>query len=337
MRTAVLVLVLIGLGAAEASAQRPGFERLPAAVLDVVPPSAHVAGIPGSMRVAPRACRSLPIEATRRRIVDVAVQEWGFFGFRVAPAADTDEDDAPAPAERGGRRSRLAPAEAARVAPSIAGYWAVTPQGAWIVDRQNDRWKGPDGVAARWNAPWSAAFISWVMCEGGLGATAQFQRAIAHHTYIDQALRGRDGSAPQAAFVAYDAGETTIAPGDLLCSSRRPAYRTIAERRRQMGVGARSHCDVVVKVDEVGRRIFAIGGNVRGVVSLKSFPAVREAGRAMRVETGDAERPIFAHLKLRAGPIDANAMDTSPTLQASADWRMSDARGAGSRNGQRLE
>ena len=66
-----------------------------------------------------------------------------------------------------------------------------------------------------------------------------------------------------------------------------------------MGVGARSHCDVVVKVDEARQRIHAIGGNVRGVVSLKLLPAVREAGRPLRAGTGDHDRPMFAHLKLR--------------------------------------
>jgi len=318
VRTVVqlLGLTVFTLAAAEGtSGQQPAFERLPADVLDVVPPSAHVRGMPGAMRVQPPTCRSLPTADTRRRIVDVAVQEWGFFGFRVAPATSGGDDDAP---EERRRRSRLPPAEAARLAPSIAGYWAVTPEGSWIVARQNDRWNGPDGIAARWNAPWSAAFVSWVMCEAGLGATTQFQRAIAHHSYIDQAIRARDGRAPQAAFVAYDAGEAAIAPGDLLCSSRRPVYRAIAERGRQMGVGARTHCDVVVQVDEARRRVLAIGGNVRGVVSLKLFPAVREAGRPLRVETGDDRRPIFAHLKLRAAPIDANALDTSPTIEASA-------------------
>ncbi|HEY5618609.1 MAG TPA: DUF2272 domain-containing protein [Vicinamibacterales bacterium] len=316
LRTTVLPLglALIALvGAQEpAAAQQAAAERLPPDVSEVVPPSARVRGVPGAMTVQPRACRALPTGDTRRRIVDVAAQEWGFFGFRVAAPTDGEDDDG----IRRGRRSRLPPAEASRVAASIAGYWAVTPEGSWIVERQNDRWDGPDGIAARWNAPWSAAFVSWVMCEAGLGATTQFQRAIAHHTYIDQAIRARDGRAPQAAFVAYDPGETAIAPGDLLCSSRRPAYRTIAERRRQMGVGARSHCDVVVKVDEVRERIHAIGGNVRGVVSLKQLPAVRESGRPLRPATGGGERPMFAHLKLRAAPIDANALDASPTIAA---------------------
>jgi hypothetical protein len=273
---------------------------LAADVLDVLPPSARVRGVPGSMTIQPRECRTLPAAGVRARIVSVALQQWDFFGSRISDYSEVeDEADDPPPGEPRRRRSRLPPAEAARVAPSIAGYWAVTPEGSWIVARQNDRWNGEDGIAARWNAPWSAAFISWVMCEGGLGTTAQFQRAVAHHSYIDQAIRARDGRAPQAAFVAYDPGETTIAPGDLLCSSRRPVYRTIADRRRQMGVGARSHCDVVVKVDEPGQRVHAIGGNVRGVVSLKLFPAFRPAGKPLRVGTGDDDRPMFAHLKLR--------------------------------------
>jgi hypothetical protein len=314
--------------AARVDARQAGLERLPASAFDVVPPSAHVRGAPGDMTVRPQPCRTLPAAAARRRLVDIAVQEWAFFGFRIVDRTETTDrstfgneavDDSGESLDwrRGGRRlSRLPPEEAARVAASIAGYWAVTPEGSWIVQKQNDDWNGPYGVAVRWNAPWSAAFVSWVMCEGGLGTTSQFQRAIAHHTYIDQAIRARDGRAPQAAFTAYDAGETTITPGDLLCSSRRPAYRTIADRRRQFGVGARSHCDIVVKVDEARERILAIGGNVRGAVSLKLLGADRTAGRPLRLVDMEEDRPIFAHLKLRADPIEANALDSSPTVKA---------------------
>jgi hypothetical protein len=270
--------------------------------------AARVRGAPGSMRVEARPCPTHPAPDLRRRIVEIAVTEWEFFGSRVAAAREGDDDGGEAPWERR-RRSRLPPAEALRVAPSIAGYWAVTPEGTWIVARQNDRWNGPDGITARWNAPWSAAFVSWVMCEAGLGTAARFQRAIAHHSYIDQALRARDGGAADAAFVAHDVGETAIAPGDLLCSSRRPVYRTLAERRRQMGVGARSHCDIVVRVDDAREIVFAIGGNVRGVVSLKQLPAVRIKGRRLHAETGDDERPIFAHLKLRAEAGSYNGLD----------------------------
>jgi hypothetical protein len=309
-------------------------ERLPAQWLDVAAPATRVRGTPGSLALQPRACPLRPTAETRRRIVDIAIQEWGFFGFRVAGADETGEGQAlPAAGEaddRDGprRRPRLSPEEAARVAGSIAGYWAVTTEGAWIVSRQNERWNGPDGIGARWNAPWSAAFISWVMCEAGLGTAAQFRRAIAHHHYIDQAIRARDGAAPEAAFAAYDPGEEGVSPGDLLCASRRPAYRTLADRRRQMGAGARSHCDVVVSVDAAQGRVLAIGGNVRGAVSLKALPAIFEPNGRIRVSTGNLERPLFAHLKLRAAAIGPLAIDASPTMRA-APRAMPQGAGAG--------
>jgi hypothetical protein len=318
----LLVLPLSsGLGA-----QRPGVDRLPAETLDVVPPSARVRGEPGRMAVQAQPCREFPPSRIRRRIVDVAVQEWAFFGFRIVDRTEAQEQiqlarDAgagrvDADARPRFRRPRIDPEEAARVASSIAGYWAVTPEGGWIVQRQNEEWTGIDGIGARWNAPWSAAFISWVMCEAGLGSTDQFRRAIAHHSYIDQGIRARDARASRAAFVAYDTGEAAIVPGDLLCTSRRPVYRTLAERRRQMGAGARTHCDIVVKVDEARERILAIGGNVRGIVALKLLRAQRDGDAPLRVVDPDEERPIFAHLKLRAEPIEADPLATSATMTA---------------------
>jgi hypothetical protein len=323
-------------------AQPTPFPRLPAAVLDVRAPGEWTRGAPGAMSVGAAACRTLAEADARRRIVDIAVQEWGFFGFRVA-APDEDEGSpdptaslpagsspsvggagAPAtgtaPGFPGRRRSRLPPDEAARVASSIAGYWAATPEGTWIVARQNDAWRGEYGVGARWEYPWSAAFVSWVMCEAGIGASARFQRAVAHHTYIDQAIRARDGRAPQAMYAAYDAGEAPVEPGDLLCTSRRPVYRSLAERRRQPGVGARTHCDIVVQVDEGAMQIAAIGGNVRGVVALKRLPASRGAHglRPLDRSASPTARPVFAHLKLGGATIGARGLDTSATIRAIA-------------------
>ena len=105
-------LVSIALAAATATARQQGMERLPADVLDVVPPSARVRGAPGEMTVQPRPCRTLPTADTRRRIVDVAVQEWGFFGFRIVArptrtrAGTTMARDR---SSRAGGRSRLPP------------------------------------------------------------------------------------------------------------------------------------------------------------------------------------------------------------------------------------
>jgi hypothetical protein len=309
------------IAASEAPAADVRYGRLPSQKLEVTPPSDRVRGAAGQMTLRQVACRTLPAAETRRRIVDVAVQEWGFFRFPIVDYTALDDEvsfGVSGPRWRG-RFPSLPQEEAVRVAASVVGYWAATPRGAEMIARQNRAWSEPWGIDGRWADPWSAAFVSWVMCESGLGESGQFQRAIAHWAYIDQAIRARDGGAPNAGFVAHDIGEQPIAPGDLLCSSRRPAYRSIADRRRQMGIGARAHCDIVVKVDEPGNRIFAIGGNVRRAVSLKLFPTVRTSGKNLRpanISNVDDERPLFAHLKLRAASIEANALDNTPTIKA---------------------
>lgn len=332
----IVLAVLLLPAAIHGAAAQPiaPFDRLPSHVLDVTPPSERVVGPPGSMSALTATCRTLPLAAVRQRIVELAVQEWGFFGFPIVQY-DADDDD---PRRAGGRAggdgsrrggpgegrgrgpNRIGTPEAARTAASIAGYWAVTPGGAWILESQNVHWREAISGVTRWRFPWSAAFISWVMCEGGLGAGDVFQRAIAHHTYIDQAIRARDGSAARAAYVAFDAGEAPVAPGDMLCTSRRPLFRTLTDRRAQMGQGARTHCDIVVRVDEAAGRILAIGGNVRGVVGLKVLPAARTpAGLQPALpEYMTSSRPVFAHLRLRGEPPATDVFAGSPTLRALA-------------------
>jgi hypothetical protein len=310
-----LAALVVAALATDGYAQPATFDRLPRNVFDVTPPSARVEGAPGLVKIRQTSCRSVPGAQVRRRIVELAVQEWAYFGFAIVDRTEAEEDDGFP------RRSRRpGDAQSMRVADTISGYWTVTPGGDWIIGSQNKIWNGADGSQARWRFPWSAAFVSWVMCEGGLQDSSQFQRAIAHHTYIDQAIRAREQNS-SAAFVAYDAGAAPLAPGDLLCTARRPEYRTIEARRRQMGVGARTHCDIVVKVDPAKERILAIGGNVRGTVGLKILPAVKD-GDALRVRDqaqgleGSRTRPVFAHLKLRAATSEGDAFDASPTLKA---------------------
>lgn len=317
--------------------EAPAFmERLSAAQIDVAPPASRVRGLPGAFALQQTGCRAGPVENPRRRIVDIAVQEWAYFGFAVMDETDPASWARPRGRRGGGaafgsgrgvafddpeRRAALERqvAEAARVAPSIAGYWAVTGDGAWIVERYNDDWRRSGGEVTRWRDAWSAAFISWVMCEAGFADTAQFRRDVAHHVYIDQAIRARDGQEPKAVFTAHELGEQAIVPGDLVCLARRPAYRTLAARRAQMGEGARTHCDFVVKVDEERALIYAIGGNVRGTVGLKLLPAERRGGGPLRpVDRSAVEgaATTFVHLKLDAPPIGAAALDDSPTLVA---------------------
>ena len=304
--------------ASAAHAQQVRVDRLSGEQLEVLSPSARVDGEPGGMRITESSCRTLPRAATRRRIVDIAVQEWGFFGFPVLDQTNVVESE---PRRRRTRRRTpwLNPEESARVADSIAGYWSTTPDGDWILSRQNEVWNGYDGVAARWRDPWSAAFVSWVMCESGLGDKVQFRRAIAHHSYIDQAIEARDDEASKAAFAAFDVGEMPIEPGDLLCSGSRPTYASIAERRRDLGTGIRSHCDIVITVDPANARILVIGGNVRSAVRMKLLPAIFEPSQGSQLfvkSAGRGRRTVFAHLKLRADSIEADALQSSPTIRA---------------------
>ncbi|HSG63382.1 MAG TPA: DUF2272 domain-containing protein [Gammaproteobacteria bacterium] len=312
----LLLMLAAALTATLARAQPAPFERLPADVLDALPPSARVSGSPGRIAVENEVCHSRPREQLRRRIVDIAIQEWAYFGFTIIDEASSDFEDRPRRRDEP-RRRWVDPRESARVVHSIAGYWTVTPDGAWILDRQNRIWRASGDELERWRDPWSAAFISWVMCESGLSSTADFQRAVAHYVYIDQAIEARDRPQADAAFIAYEVGEQAVEPGDLLCRGRRGAYRTLAERRDDLGDGARSHCDIVVKLDPGNDRIHVIGGNVRGSVRLKFLPAAvaPDGGAGEYATIGRGSRIVFAHLKLQAPSIDARAVETSPTIR----------------------
>ncbi|MEX2468197.1 MAG: DUF2272 domain-containing protein [Pseudohongiellaceae bacterium] len=280
--------------------------RLPLALLEVTAPSARISGAPGSMQIVERGCRMQADASLRERIVLTAIQEWAFFGYSLYDLTASAGNDSP---YRRRGRTPIAADEALRVAASIGGYWSATPNSDWILAEQNQSWQR-FGADSRWRNPWSAAFISWIMCEAGLGESERFARAVAHHAYIDQAISARDRGDPQAAYHAFDSGETRVEPGDMLCRGSRPDYRTIAQRRAQLGEGARTHCDIVVKVDADNARFLVIGGNVRGWVRLKLLPgAVDSTGKL--VPAPFSGRRIFAHLKLQAGSVPAGYFDAS--------------------------
>ena len=311
-------------------------ERLPREAFDVIPPADRIEGKRGSFRIAQPGCRVGPLGPhTRRRIVDIAVQEWAVFGFqtldqvtverRLVPAADglrvlPDALNPDTGRERLARRTlRLGQWEDdGAVLATVAGYWSATPDGAEVIRKQNAAWNSDFGDTIGWLEPWSAAFISWTMCEAGLGERETFRRSIAHWEYVDQAIEER-ATPGRAAYEAYDLGERDIVPGDLLCSARGQAtYRTIAERRPDLGRYAPLHCDVVVKTDAAQGAIFVIGGNVLNSVSLAALRASMVDGRLRPVSDQDVggARRWFAHLSLKTGPVEADALDHSPTVRS---------------------
>ena len=78
-----LMVVLALASAATVGAQQAALDRLSPEILDAVPPSARVTGEPGAMKIHRTSCRTAPMNEIRQRIVDLAVQEWAFFGFIV--------------------------------------------------------------------------------------------------------------------------------------------------------------------------------------------------------------------------------------------------------------
>ncbi len=307
-------------------------DRLPRESFDVIPPAERVQGERGDIRIWQKACRVGPTNWARRRIVDIAVQEWAFFGFQTIDATQIDTRQLPSglvpdtlnpalPSPRIDERFlRLGLPETARAMDAtIAGYWSATPDGEKALLTQNRAWNGPGGRDVDWLEPWSAAFVSWVMCEAGLGDMAQFARDVSHRVYVDQAIAARDSNNATTAYVAYDSGETDIAPGDLLCVARGSAdYRKLSDRRKATGEYAPTHCDIVVKTDAAAKRIFVIGGNVGDAVSLTILPATNDGRHLHPIDSGmiaDAHN-VFAHLKLRADAVEMNALDNTPTIKA---------------------
>lgn len=331
MRAAVTVSLALTVVAASTAPGQAQTVRLPREVFDVIPPSERVAGGRGDMRVVQSACRTGPTEWARRRILEVAIQEWAAFGFQTVDARPVEAGRLPdgvVPNALNPRRA--APRQARhmlrfgvrendeRVTADIGGYWSATTDGARVIADQNREWRRTERPID-WTQPWSAAFISWIMCEAGLGDMSQFERHISHRVYIDQAIRARDDAAGEGAFVAHDAGEAAIEPGDLLCNARGSAsYRSLADRRRETGEYAPLHCDIVVRVDEAAGLFHMIGGNVMDSVTLTILPGVRDGAhfRPLAEDDLDGARTMFAHLKLRAPAIEPNALDSSPTIRA---------------------
>ena len=264
------------------------------------------------MTIRQMACRNVPAAQNRRRIVELAVQEWAFFGFAIVNQTEV-EDDNGFP-----RRSRRpGDAQSMRVADSIAGYWTVTPGGDWIIGSQNRSGTGRMASRSRWRFPWSAAFVSWVMCEAGLRDSDQFQRAIAHHTYIDQAIRARDQGASRAAFVAAQRRRSGRRPWRLLCSRE---DRHTARSRIGAGRWERAREPTAISSSRWTRR--RTNSRHRGKRARQGRPedpagGVRNSGgRVRRWAPARGARPVFAHLKLRAASGESDIFDISPTIKA---------------------
>jgi hypothetical protein len=266
-------------------------------------------------------------ETLRQRLVDLAVQEWARFGYPYAERAERYRGRFPVLA-RLGIKPRPYDEDDPLLLQAIGGYWAALTSvestgidniGQLEIDVRNASWR-QNAAEMRstggWETPWSAAFISWVMCEAG---AEPFRRSWAHRDYVDAAIAAADGRTPHL----YHARGPGHAPqiGDLLCASR-AGYRTDLEARRAENGGlGEMHCDLVVAIDAAAGVVLAIGGNVENGVSLAPYRMTLERGqrrvRSICRETKlcplEDER-LFAVLVLQAPQSDA-ALSHAPNLR----------------------
>src|SRR4051794_8389477 len=141
-------LMILGLGL-QPSVAFPT-PRLPQAVFDVTPPSDRVMGPRGYMHIRNSNCRIGATANARRRIVDIAVQEWAFFGSHSVDLSHTSYNSLPSSlgvTQQGAEA--VAPTDPATDT-TVAGYWAATPDGAVVIARQNAFWYAAGTMPIRW-------------------------------------------------------------------------------------------------------------------------------------------------------------------------------------------
>lgn len=131
--------------------------------------------------------------------------------------------------------------------------------------RVGDYWKAvgfPNLTGKDTNEPWSAAFISWVMKEAGMGERFHYSEWHAH--YIRDSIMARKQGDKSAPFWGYRINERAPQVGDLVGYARGGGttydYQPVTYP---------SHTDIVVEVRP--HEIDVIGGNVKDSVSLKTL------------------------------------------------------------------
>lgn len=177
------------------------------------------------------------VSAFTDKLVDVAMDEWRFFGSPYWNIDGTTQDGKKE--QEDGARQRI-----------------------------GDYWRPLGGPYANLNGsdhgyPWSAAFISFCMRTAGAGK--RFSYSPAHATYINASIRAAAASSKTAAFYGLEPSSQPVSKGDLIGYWRGNTKITV-KTALQTG-WYQSHTDIVT---EVGKGFaYVIGGNVGHSVTRK--------------------------------------------------------------------
>jgi hypothetical protein len=206
--------------------------------------------------------------AVKRAMISRAKREWEFFGHQTVTMKGSKESIPNVGAWED---------DSSRYSGRVNAYWrAVGKPGLYGVDCRQ---------------PWSAAFMSWVV--GGAGVpSSQFTRAPAHWIYLSSTIE--KSPYPGRYFVPRRIADYSPNPGDLICAYR-DGSRSYSGSGYTSANGVRgkpTHCDLVI--GKSGRKLEAIGGNVRNSVS-KVTLELDGSGKLQRVP----RRPWFLILENR--------------------------------------
>lgn len=225
--------------------------------------------------------RRLPGDQVAAHLVSVALREWRDWG-----ETSVDAGDGTARLVREGATELDTGPFDARA--RVHRYWAWGTGGA-----------GEPGAAPRPNAPWSAAFVSFLMQQIGVGAPS-FVGDAAHARYLRALLAREREAGDDAQFELLAADEVPTKAGDLLCGPRNIARlrdRITLLRMEtidDLGHLTSAHCDVVVDTDRRRRIARVVGGNVFDSVAMTRLPLTAD-GRLIRT----LARPWFLVVRPR--------------------------------------
>jgi hypothetical protein len=225
--------------------------------------------------------RRLPGEQVARHLVAVALHEWRDWG-----ETSVDATDGTARLVREGASELDTEPFDARA--RVHRYWALGTASA----------NGP-GAPPRPGAPWSAAFVSFLMQQIGVAAPS-FVGNSAHARYLRALLARERDAGDDAQFDLLLADEVPTKPGDLLCGARnisRLRDRVTLLRMDEIDDLEHltsAHCDVVVSIDRRRRVARVVGGNVFDSVAMTTLPLTAD-GRLIRT----LARPWFLVVRPR--------------------------------------
>jgi hypothetical protein len=173
----------------------------------------------------------------------------------------------------------------------VGDYWAAVPETGL-----DGRTLLKDSKGKPYRPAWSAAFISFVLKQAGVGA--KFKTTKAHCHYVELARVAAATNANKA-YHALDPYSATPAIGDIVVAGREYAEQLTFKQAELAYKGDGfypSHGDFVIEVDTSKGEVVVVGGNVGDSVASKRL-LLSPKGRLLDRQDGGKVLPWLALLR----------------------------------------